>query len=156
MIIFGLYDWEVYYVVASDVLGKDIHSVIKKSEEDYKNNVDAKYEIGNYKLINDFPSMLEKHKDKLKIDKNKKYYIVIVTNNPEDESNTTYYLAISEDVLNDKSKYNETKNRIKDCINTLKKDIGEIGHPDYFPEEIYDMLMELYKKKKISDPKDWI
>lgn len=151
----GLYDWKVDHIIAKDVLGKDIYDEIAKYEEDYQANVDKDATPGDYTLLNNEKYLLKEFGDKLKIEDNKVYYIayVISNNNPYKD----YYLAVSTEYLDDNySKTIKSLKLINNAIKVIKDNIMIIGHSEYFPEEIYNMLMELYEKEKISDPKDWI
>ena len=151
---FGLDDWEVEFVAIKDVLGKDIKSEIIKYEEDYKKNVDDTIEVGNYILLNTYSSMKEHYKENYKINNNSIYYIASVYKDGL-KPGTSYYLAVSKEILEGKTKYDNAIKTIKEHLEPIKESIISIGHKDYFSQELYDLLMDLYKKKKISDPKYW-
>lgn len=151
---FGLDEWEVEFVAIKDVLGKDIKSEIIKFEEDYKKNVDDTIEVGNYILLNTYSSMKEYYKENYKINNNSIYYVASVYKDGLNPG-TSYYLAVSKEILEGKTKYDNAIKTIKEHIQPIEDAIRSIGNPNYFSEELYDLLMNLYKKKKISNPVDW-
>lgn len=150
---FGLNDWDINAVVIKDVLGKDIYKEIYKYEEDYKKNTDDTIEVGDYILMNSMPSAYPGYEENYKINKNSIYYVASLYKDGLD--NDRYYLAVSKEILEGKTKYDAAIKSIKEHIAGIEENIKSIGHKDYFSQELYDMLKNLYKSKKISNPANW-
>lgn len=153
-IYFGLDDWFVDVVCAKEVLGKDIDKEIKKYQEVFKKTIDNTIEVGNYILMNSNYKDDKKYKENYKINDNSIYYIAYIYKDGL-EPGVQYYLAVSKEILEGKQKYESSIKTIKEHIESIKESIISIGHKDYFSQELYDLLMDLYKKKKISNPADW-
>lgn len=151
---FGLDEWFVEVVCIKEVLGKDIDKEIKKYEEDYKKNVDDTIEVGNYILMNSKSNNYPNYKENYKINDNSIYYVAAIYKDGLGFG-TQYYLAVSKEILEGKTKYDLAIKTIKEHIQPIEDAIKSIGNPNYFSEELYDLLIDLYKKKKISNPADW-
>ena len=119
---FGLDEWFVEVVCINEVLGKDIDKEIKKYEEDYKKTVDNTIEVGNYILMNSKSNNYPNYKENYKINDNSIYYVASMYKDGL-KPGTSYYLAVSKEILEGKTKYDNAIKTIKEHIEPIKKKV---------------------------------